>query len=50
MKLLNFEMDLLELGVTLNTEAANRQLRAQAEGKARVILDLECVTGEGKGS
>ena len=36
-----FGVDLGELGVHLQTEAAYRQLRAQCSGKARDVLDLE---------
>jgi len=43
-----FEVDLGELGVHLQTEAAYRQLRAQCCGKARDVLDLELEMPYGK--
>ena len=43
-----FEVDLGELGVHLQTEAAYRQLRAQCSSKAREVLDLELEMPVGK--
>ena len=40
-----FEVDLGELGVPTYSEAAHRQLRAAATGKAREVLELEQVNG-----
>ena len=44
-ELVQFEVDMGELGVSLLSEAAYRQLRAVAVGKARDVLDLENVRG-----
>ena len=44
-ELVQFEVDMGELGVSLMSEAAYRQLRAVAVGKARDVLDLENVCG-----
>ena len=46
-ELADFEVDLGELGVPVHSEAAYRQLRAVCQGKAREIVDLELVRGEG---
>ena len=40
-----FEVDLGELGLHLQTEQAYRQLRAMCTGKARDVIDLEIVAG-----
>ena len=40
-----FEVDMVELGVSLHSEAAYRQLKAATTGKAREVLDLEQVNG-----
>ena len=42
---MQFEVDMGELGVHLQSEAAYRQLRAAVQGKAREVLDLEQVRG-----
>ena len=44
-ELVQFEVDLGELGVSLQSEAAYRQLRAVATGKARDVLGLENFRG-----
>ena len=44
----NFEVDLNELGVAKLSEAAYRQLRAMAEGKAKDVIDIETVQGYGR--
>ena len=44
----NFEIDLNELGVAKLSEAAYRQLRSMAEGKAKDVVDIETVQGSGK--
>ena len=44
-ELVQFEVDMGELGVSLLIEAAYRQLRAVAMGRARDVLDLENVCG-----
>ena len=44
-ELMQFEVDMGELGVSLMSEAAYRQLRAAVSGKAREVLDLEQVRG-----
>ena len=46
-ELADFEVDLGELGVPIQSEAAYRQFRAVCQGKAREIVDLELVRGEG---
>ena len=46
-ELADFEVDLGELGVPVHSEAAYRQLRAVCQGKARDIVDLDLVRGEG---
>ena len=43
-----FEVDLNELGIETMTEAAYRQLRAMAEGKAKDVIDIETVQGRGR--
>ena len=43
-----FEVDLNELGIAKFSEAAYRQLRAMAEGKAKDVVDIETVQGRGK--
>ena len=43
-----FEVDLNELEIAKLSEAAYRQLRAMAEGKARDVIDIETVQGYGK--
>ena len=47
-ELAQFEVDLGELGVAVASEAAYRQLRAMAEGKAKEVVDLETVRGQGE--
>ena len=42
-----FEVDLNELGLSQNSEAAYRQLRAMTEGKAKDVVDLSLVQGTG---
>ena len=42
-----FEVDLNELGVVPQSEAAYRHLRAMVEGKARDVCDLATVQGQG---
>ena len=44
----SFEIDLNELGIAKLSEAAYRQLRAMAEGKAKDVVDIETVQGRGK--
>ena len=44
----NFVVDLNELGIAKFSEAAYRQLRAMAEGKAKDVVDIETVHGRGK--
>jgi hypothetical protein len=44
----NFDVDLSELDINLNTEHAYRHLRAACKGKARDVLDLEIEYGMGK--
>ena len=44
-ELVQFEVDMGELGVPLQSEAAFRQLRAVVTGKARDVLDLDNVRG-----
>ena len=44
-EIMQFEVDMGELGVHLYSEAAYRQLRAATVGKAREVLDLEQVCG-----
>ena len=44
----SFEVDLNELGIAKFSEAAYRQLRAMAEGKAKDVVDIETVHGRGK--
>ena len=44
----SFEVDLDELGIAKFSEAAYRQLRAMAEGKAKDVVDIETVHGRGK--
>ena len=39
-ELAQFEVDLGELGVPVYSEAAYRQLRAMADGKAKEVIDL----------
>ena len=46
-EIMQFEVDLGELGITVQSEAAYRQLRAMAIGKARDVIDLELVQGNG---
>ena len=48
MELDQFEVDMGELGVHLQTEAAYRQLRAMCSGKARDVIDLEVEVPQGK--
>ena len=43
-----FEVDLNELGLSTFSEAAYRQLRAMVEGKARDVVNIETVHGNGK--
>ena len=44
-EMVQFEVDLGELGININSEAAYRQLKAAVQGKAREVLDLEQVRG-----
>ena len=46
-ELADFEVDLGECGVPVQSEAAYRQLRAVCQGRARDIVDLELVRGNG---
>ena len=46
-ELMQFEVDLGELGVAVTSEAAYRQLRAMCVGKARTVVDFETVQGRG---
>ena len=43
-----FEVDLNELGIAKFSEAAYRQLRAMADGRAKDVVDIETVQGRGK--
>ena len=47
-ELMQFEIDLGELGVGLSSEAAYRQLKGAAADKTRDVLDYELVQGRGK--
>jgi len=47
-EMIQFEIDLGEIGVSPHSEAGYRQLRAQTEGRAREVLDFEAVQGRGK--
>ena len=47
-ELMDFEVDLNELGVSTQTENAYRQLRSMATGKALDVINLETVQGQGK--
>ena len=47
MQMMQFETDLGEVGVQLNSEGAYRQLKAQCVGLARDTLDYALVQGEG---
>ena len=46
-ELADFEVDLGELGIPIQSEAAYRQLRAVCQGRARDVIDLELVRGAG---
>ena len=46
-ELADFEVDLGELGIPVQSEPAYRQLRAQVQGRAKDVIDLELVRGEG---
>ena len=43
--MVQFEVNMGELGVNINSEAVYRQLKAAVQGKAREVLDLEQVRG-----
>ena len=47
-ELLQFEIDLGELGVGLSSEAAYRQLKGAATDRARDVIDYEIVQGRGR--
>ena len=47
-ELAQFEVDLGELGVPVASEASYRHLRAMAEGKAKEVIDLQTVSGQGE--
>ena len=47
-ELAQFEVDLGELGVPIYSEASYRQLRAMVDGKAKEVVDLQLVMGDGK--
>lgn len=47
MEIHQLELDLGEVGIAVNSEAGYRQLKAQARGKARSVLDLALVSEPG---
>ena len=49
LELAQFEIDLGKLGVSVRSEAAYRHLRSCVADRAREIVDLEMVTGLGRG-
>jgi hypothetical protein len=46
-ELMQFEVDLGELGVPVRSEAAFRQLKASCSGKAREVIEEACAYGHG---